>query len=139
MLQVNSELSIPLTEFEMQFSRSPGPGGQNVNKVNSKVQLRWDVTNSPSLPDAIKERFLLQQKRRISKDGKLLLSSSRFRDQPRNVEDVLEKLRELILDVAKPPKLRKKKKVSKAAKRRRLTDKRLQADKKRSRRSTNFD
>lgn len=139
MLKVNHRISIPLKEFEFSFARSPGPGGQNVNKVNSKAVLKWPVEKSNSLPESVKNRFLTKYKRRISNDGVLTMTSHRFRDQGRNVADVLNKLRDLILAVAEEPKIRKKKKVSASAKRRRLEDKRRQSDKKQSRKSPRLD
>lgn len=123
MLIVNSRISIPLTEFEFSFARSPGPGGQNVNKVNSKAILKWAINDSQSLPESVKLRFLASYKRRISKEGYFLISSSRYRDQARNVDDCTNKLKELILSVAEEPKIRKKRKPSAAAKQRRLNEK----------------
>ena len=114
--------------------RSSGPGGQNVNKVNTKVRLRWPVVESPSLPDPVKKRLLEKYHRRINSDGELLITSQRYRDQSRNVDDCLEKLRELLTDVGTTPKPRKKTKPSRASKERRLREKRVQSDRKRSRR-----
>ncbi len=133
MLTINDQLSVPLREFKFTFSRSPGPGGQNVNKVNSKVTLRWEIDNNASLPMPVKSRFTKKFVRRFNKQGEFLLTSHRFRDQGRNVADCLNKLREMILSVATVPKPRKKTKPSKASNRRRLDGKRRNADKKRSR------
>lgn len=134
MLTINDQLSVPLREFEFRFSRSPGPGGQNVNKVNTKVALRWQLSANCSLPEDVRRRFAAKYSRRFTKDGNFLLTSHRFRDQGRNVADCLNKLRELILTVAEPPKPRKKTRPSKASKARRLDNKRRKADKKRQRR-----
>ena len=139
MLEVNSTISIPLKEFEFSFSRSPGPGGQNVNKLNTKVQLRWDVKSTSQLPESVKQRLFAKFQRRITKEGELIVTSSRFRDQGRNVGDALHKLRELILSIAEEPKPRKKKKRSPAANRRRLEAKRQVSDKKRSRKPPKID
>ena len=79
MLKVNSKIEIPLKEFDFSYARSPGPGGQNVNKVNTKVILKWAVGESTSLPEGVKERFLNKYARRISKTGELVLTSHRFR------------------------------------------------------------
>src|SRR6516165_5828905 len=95
-LEVNDTIAIPLDEFTFETSRSGGPGGQNVNKVNSKVQLRWTPAASPSLPEAVKERLLKAVAGRLTRDGELLIASSRTRDQGRNADDCLEKLRDLI-------------------------------------------
>ncbi len=135
MLVVNEKLSVPLREFDFSFARSPGPGGQNVNKLNTKVILRWNIPNSPTLPDDVRKRFQKKYARRITKTGDLVIHSHRFRDQGRNVADCLNKLKEMLLIVAEPPTPRKKKKPSQAAKRRRLDNKRRQSDKKRSRRN----
>ena len=123
----------------MSFSRSPGPGGQNVNKVNSKVTLRWDIRNTQSLPWAVKQRFLARFGNRVTKEGHLVLTSHRYRDQPRNVADVQEKLRQLILLVIEPPKQRKQIKRSKSANRKRLDQKRRRSEKKSGRRNIRFD
>ncbi len=133
MLQVNDKISIPLREFSFRYSRSSGPGGQNVNKLNTKVQLRWNVLASEHLPDDVKERFHKKYSRRITGAGELVIFSQRFRDQGRNVGDALNKLREMILSVATAPKKRKPRKVSRRAKQRRLDQKRRQSEKKRRR------
>lgn len=123
MLQVNQQISIPLREFRFQFSRSSGPGGQNVNKVNTRVQLRWNIEQSTSLPESVKQRFCEKYRRRISGEGEIIVTSQRFRDQGRNVADSLNKLKEMILAVAKAPKKRKPVKVSRRANQRRLDEK----------------
>jgi ribosome-associated protein len=135
MLVVNSTLSVPLAEFEFTFARSGGPGGQNVNKVNSKATLRWGVKASPSLPEGVRQRFLAKNRRRITTEGDLVLSSQRYRDQGRNVADCLDKLRDMLEQAAIEPKPRKKTKPSRAAKRRRLEDKRHRSARKEGRRT----
>lgn len=135
MLVVNKRIQVPLREFRFTFARSPGPGGQNVNKVNSKATLHWNVTNTGSLPEAVRERFLTKYQGRVNQDGELYLSSSRFRDQGRNVADCLEKLRTMLAEAAVARRPRKKTKPSAGAKRRRLDAKRRQSEKKRQRRS----
>ena len=139
MLQVNDDLSVPLKEFDFSFSRSPGPGGQNVNKVNTKVTLRWDVVHSPSLPDEVRRRLMQTNRRRINKEGLLVLTSHRFRDQGRNVADVLNKLREMVLAASQVPKPRKKTRPTRSAHRRRVESKRRTAEKKRLRRPVQRD
>lgn len=134
MLRVNDRISIPYTEFDFTFARSGGPGGQNVNKVNSKVTLRWDVTTSPTLPADVLARFRAKYHRRITKDGDLVMYSQRYRDQGRNVADCLEKLRELLLEVAVAPRTRRPTRRTKGSVQRRLKDKKQQSDKKHGRR-----
>lgn len=134
-LAVNSRLRIPLAEFEFTFARSSGPGGQNVNKVNSKALLRWPIGASPSLPEAVRGRFLQKHGNRVTNEGDLLISSQRYRDQGRNVEDCLEKLRVMLAAAAAPPVHRKRTKPSRGSIERRLQSKRIRSDKKQSRRT----
>ena len=134
MLEVNERIQIPDSEFTFAFSRSGGPGGQNVNKVCSKALLTWDATRSPSIPQDVRERFLIRYRRRINKEGMLLITSQRYRDQGRNTHDCLSKLAELILSVAVAPTKRKASAPSRGAKQRRLNDKHVRSDKKQSRR-----
>lgn len=133
-LAVNNRIRIPLAEFEFSFARSSGPGGQNVNKVNSKALLRWPVRTSPSLPEAVRDRLLSRFGSRITADGDLLISSQRFRDQGRNVDDCLDKLRGMLIEVAAPPKRRRRTKPSRASIKRRLESKRRKSEKKQGRR-----
>ena len=135
MLVINQQISIPFTEFDFSFSRSPGPGGQNVNKVNTKVTLKWRINSTKAIPVDVRERFCTKYHRRISKAGELIVTSHRFRDQGRNVADSLHKLREMLLEVAEPPKKRKPPKKSKAANRKRLENKRRNSERKKSRQS----
>jgi ribosome-associated protein len=134
MLDVAPHIRIPLDEFEFTFARSSGPGGQNVNKVNSKAVLRWNPTTSPNLRDDVRQRFLNRFRSRLTTEGELVLSSERFRDQRQNIDDCLEKVREMLTAVARPPKTRKKTKPSRASKERRLEGKRRDSAKKQNRR-----
>jgi ribosome-associated protein len=134
MLVVNHHIRIPLAEFEITFARSGGPGGQNVNKVNSKAVLRWSVRNSPALPDAVRQRFLHKYAARLTNEGELLLTSQRYRDAPRNSQDCQEKLREMLLAVATPPKRRRATRPTKGSVERRLKAKRKQSAAKQGRR-----
>jgi ribosome-associated protein len=134
MLIVTPELKIPLREFVFTFSRSGGPGGQNVNKVSTKALLRWRVAASPALPDAVRQRLISRQRRRITAEGELLIVSQRFRDAGRNAADCLEKLRQMLADAARPPRPRKPTRPTNASVRRRIEAKRRHAMKKRDRR-----
>lgn len=139
MLAVNSRIQIPREEFEFTFSRSSGPGGQNVNKVNSKALLRWPIRTSPSLPEEVRTRFIERYRTRLTESGDVLISSQRYRDQARNVDDCLEKLREMILAVVQRPKTRKATKPSRSSQRRRVEGKRQQSEKKQGRRQVRGD
>jgi ribosome-associated protein len=135
MLVVNSRIRIPLREFRFTFARSSGPGGQNVNKLNTKAVLRWSVAQSPSLPENVRSRLLAKQRRRITSEGELLITSQRFRDAGRNVADCLEKLRRMLAEAAATPKARRATRPTRASVHRRLERKRQHAQKKRGRRS----
>jgi ribosome-associated protein len=133
LVRVNSRISIPRAEFSFSFVRSSGPGGQNVNKVNSKAQLRWSVVGSPSLPEDVRERLLSRYARRITDRGELVLSSQRYRDQAKNIVDCVNKLVELVLSVATAPRARKATKVPRGARETRLREKRAASERKRRR------
>ena len=133
-LQITATLRIPLSEIELSYVRSSGPGGQNVNKVNSKCVLRWAALSSPALLPPVCERLREVHANKLTLAGELVLSSDRFRDQKRNYEDCLDKLRQLLLEVARPPKQRKASKPTRSSKRRRLDHKRAHSSKKASRR-----
>jgi len=132
-LWVNAQLAIPRSELRFTFVRSSGPGGQNVNKVASKAVLRWSVRNSSAISDAVRTRLLTRAARQINDRGELLLTSQRYRDQGRNIDDCLEKLRSLVIAATKIPKRRKKTRPTKASKEKRLDTKRATAEKKRRR------
>lgn len=120
MLQATATIAIPESELEERFIRASGPGGQNVNKVASAVQLRFDVASSPSLPAAVKQRLARLAGRRLNEEGVLLIEASRFRSQERNREDARERLLALIAEAAVPPKPRRATKPTLGAKKRRL-------------------
>lgn len=125
---------IPEDELRFEFARSSGPGGQNVNKVNSKAILRWNPAVSLALTEPVRARLLVLARTRITLEGDLLIVSQRFRDQAKNIADCREKLRELLAKAVIPPVPRRPSKPSKAAKRRRVDDKRRLSSKKEGRR-----
>ena len=129
-LFVTPNIRIPYSEFSFTFARSAGPGGQNVNKVNSKAQLRWQVGATSSLSPEVRARFISQNRRRITSEGEFLITSQRYRDQPRNVADCREKLQALLQAAAVRPTRRKATKPTASARRRRLVDKRLRSARK---------
>jgi ribosome-associated protein len=129
-LVVTPRIRIPRSEFEFAYARSSGPGGQNVNKVNSKVQLRWAVARSPSLPADVRARFLARYASRLVGEGELLVASQRHRDQLQNVEDCVERIRELVAAVATPPKPRRPTKPTKGSKQRRMNAKKQHSERK---------
>jgi len=137
--QINSQLAIPRQELRFTFVRSSGPGGQNVNKVASKAVMRWAVTASAALPDEIRGRLITRAARQINDRGELVLTSQRYRDQARNIEDCLEKLRQLILAASHKPRRRKKTRPTRASKEERLDSKRATSEKKRRRTPPSMD
>ena len=127
-------ISIPQEELEFTYVRSSGAGGQNVNKVSSKAVLRWNPHLSRALNEPQRARFLEAYSSKLTKEGELILTSDRHRDQGRNTADALEKLREMINLIAKPPKARKATKPTFGSKQRRLKTKKVNSDKKAGRR-----
>ncbi len=126
-------MKVSLSEIDFSFVRSSGPGGQNVNKVNSKAVMRWNVVDSPSISDAVKARFLNAYASRLTSSGELILMSDAFRDQVRNREDCLQKLDDMIQQVLHPPKARKATKMSWSRKMKNKNSNKLHSAKKKSR------
>lgn len=139
MLRINDRIAIPLAEFRWEFSRSGGPGGQNVNKVNSKVVLRWNPAVNTSLPAPVRDRLLQSVANRLTQGGELLVTSQRTRDQAKNLADCLGKVRSLVLAAVVPPKLRRPSRPTLASKVRRVETKARRSATKRLRRTPESD
>ena len=123
MIRINNNLSIDENEIWFTYARSPGPGGQNVNKVATKTTLHFDVENSPSLSDMQRARLCKMLTTRINQSGVLLIVRSRHRTQPANRRDAMDSFVELLADALRPRKPRKKTKPSRASIKRRLDEK----------------
>ena len=123
MIRVNHRVSLDESELEESFIRASGPGGQHVNKTESAVQLRFDVRNSPNIPDDIKARLIRLGGSRVTLDGVLILVGDSYRSQMRNREDVRERLIDLNRDATVVPKARRATKPTFGSKQRRLEEK----------------
>jgi len=132
-IAVTPTISLNEEELEESFVLASGPGGQNVNKVSSAVQLRFDVARSPSLADDVRARLSALAGQRLTKDGVLVIVARAHRSQERNRSDARDRLVDLIRRAAEPPKPRRPTKPSKAAKRRRLETKKMRSRLKRTR------
>jgi ribosome-associated protein len=139
MLEITPTIAIADSELVERFVRASGPGGQNVNKVSTAVELRFDVANSPSLPDALRMRLLARRDRRLTDDGVLVISAQRFRTQDRNREDARERLAEIVRAALHVPKKRVATKPTRASKERRLTGKKTRSNVKKTRSSRSWD
>jgi len=133
MIHITRTITIDESEIQEYFVHASGPGGQNVNKVATAVQLRFDVANSRSLPEEVRTRLISLAGNRITEDGILIIDARRFRTQGRNREDATDRLVELIRNAAQRPKIRRKTRPTLASKIRRLESKRRVAESKRVR------
>jgi ribosome-associated protein len=136
MLRITPSLAIDDNEITFDFVTASGPGGQNVNKVASAAQLRFDAANCAALSPALRQRLARLAGRRMTKDGVIVIQAQRFRSQEQNRRDALDRLVALLAGAAIVPKARRKTRPTRAAKERRLVAKRHQSERKRTRRPT---
>ena len=138
-MQAGDSIEIPEDELVERFVRAAGPGGQNVNKVASAVELRFDVVNSRALPDPVRARLLARSDRRLTADGVLVIQANRFRDQGKNRADARERLAALIVAASHVPKRRIATKPTRASKERRIESKKNRATIKQTRGGRGWD
>ena len=134
MADAHLPFGIPESELQLSFSRSSGPGGQNVNKTSSKATLHWDALHSPSLPEDVRERFVRAYASRLTRAGQIVLYAQRHRDQSRNAADVVAKLAEMLRAVERPRRKRKPTRPGRGAIERRIAEKKHRGRAKRERR-----
>jgi ribosome-associated protein len=133
-LDVDGKFVIPEGEFTIDYVRSSGPGGQNVNKVSTKAIVKWSPATSTAVPGPVRTRFLARYGSRLTSTGDLIITSQRFRTQTGNLEDCFEKLREMLRSVLTAPKVRRPTKRTRGSQERRLSEKKRRSETKRGRR-----
>ncbi|MBS0557596.1 MAG: aminoacyl-tRNA hydrolase [Proteobacteria bacterium] len=133
MIRIDANFQIPENELSESFVRASGPGGQNVNKVASAVELRFDVAQSPSLSEPVRARLLARRDRRLTAGGVLVIQANRFRDQAKNREDARTRLIEIVRTALHVPKKRVATKPTRASQERRIASKKKRAQHKRGR------
>jgi ribosome-associated protein len=138
-LTITDKITLPGSDLEWTAVKSSGAGGQNVNKVNSKVELTFDFEGTVAIEDDAKDRLRKLAKNTLDGEGRILIKSEKTRDQAKNLSDAREKLKELVLKALAKPKVRKATKVTKAAKKKRVADKKKVAKKKATRKKPSRD
>ena len=138
-ITINKDIKIPYSELKFDFFRSSGPGGQHVNKVETGVRLRFDVTHSIYLPEHIKKRLMLIHSSKINREGELLVESTIYKSQHRNKQEVIEKLTELLIQASKKEKKRIKTNRTKSSIAKRLNKKKKRSNIKILRRKPDLD
>jgi len=139
MIEITKGLSIPENEISLEYIRASGPGGQKVNKTSTAVQLRFNVLNSPSLPEDVRRRLIQLAGKRINADGILIIEASRYRTQEINRQDVMNRFVELLRKATEEPKQRLETQPTAASKRQRLQEKKIKSEKKRLRKRVDME
>jgi ribosome-associated protein len=139
MIRITDTLSINEKEIQQDFVQASGPGGQNVNKVSTAVQIRFDVGRSPSLPDDVRERLIRTAGNKITEDGVLIIKAKRFRRQERNRQDAVDRLVKLVRKATEKPKPRRQTKPTAMSKQRRLDAKHHRSQTKRQRKAPHLE
>ena len=138
-LTINDKITLPGSDLEWTAVKSSGPGGQNVNKVNSKIELSFDFESTVAIDEDTRDRLRKLAKNSLDGEGRILVKSEKTRDQGKNLADAREKLKEMVLAALVKPKVRKPTKVTKAAKKKRVADKKKVAKKKATRKKPSKD